>query len=136
MLSCQKQNDQISKGVALRVRLCNDLGTMEVRYHTSSKITLMNPKNIWSWRKKKCKEAYWAASWGWKVAASWLVMWVDWTGSRVLYSERVTSKNDWNCRFSNCLHNKMAKKKLIEKYEIMSFLQKWKESVTLCAYII
>ena len=44
LLSCQKRNDQISKGVTLRVRLCNDLGTMEAHYHTSSKITFMNPR--------------------------------------------------------------------------------------------
>ena len=44
LLSCQKRNDQISKEVTLRVRLCNDLGTMEAHYHTSSKITFMNPR--------------------------------------------------------------------------------------------
>ena len=56
LLSCQKQNDQISKEVALRVRLCNDLGTMEACYHTSSKITFMNPRKHLILEKKNAKK--------------------------------------------------------------------------------
>ena len=44
LLSCQKRNDQISKEVALRVRSCNDLVAVEARYHTSCRITFMNPE--------------------------------------------------------------------------------------------
>ena len=41
---CEKQNDQVSKEVALRVASCNDLVAVEARYHTSCRITFVNPE--------------------------------------------------------------------------------------------
>ena len=54
LLSCQKRNDQISKKVALRVRSCNDLVAVEARYHTSCRITFMNPEKTYYPGEKRC----------------------------------------------------------------------------------
>lgn len=42
--SCQKQNEQISKQVALRMRSCNNLVAVELRSHTSCRIIFINPE--------------------------------------------------------------------------------------------
>ena len=60
LLLCQKRDDQISKEVALRVRSCNDLVAVEARYHTSCRITFMNPeKKTYLPGEKNAKKLTW-----------------------------------------------------------------------------
>ena len=57
LLLCQKRDDQISKEVALRVRSCNDLVAVEARYHTSCRITFMNPEKKHTFLEKKMRKS-------------------------------------------------------------------------------
>ena len=53
--ACEKRNDQVSKEVALRVGSCNDLVAVEACYHTSCRITFVNPEKAFYHGENKSK---------------------------------------------------------------------------------
>ena len=53
--ACEKRNDQVSKELSLRVGSCNDLVVVEARYHTSGRITFVNPEKTFYHGENKYK---------------------------------------------------------------------------------
>ena len=54
--ACEKRNDQVSKELALRVGSCNDLVAVEARYHTSCRITSVNPEKKFDHGENKTRQ--------------------------------------------------------------------------------